>query len=426
MIYLQLCLRGIKPMKALPAFTLTLLALILGSFTLVACSPSSETTTAQYTGDNWDKVLEEAQGQTVYWHAWGGSPTINSYISWVGEYVKETYDIELKQVKVKDTVNVVTQVLTEKTADKNTDGSVDMVWINGENFRAMKDNDLLFGPFATKMPNFKFVDTLNKPTTLVDFTVPTDGYESPWGMAQLNFIYDSARVISPPTSIEELLAYAKANPGRFAYPAPPDFMGSTFLKQVLYETMDDPSLLQQEVTEDNFQESVQGLISFLDEIKPYLWQSGRNYPRDTTMIERLLADNEIDFAITFNPGHASEAIKDGRLPESARSFVMKDGTIGNTHFVAIPYNSGSTAAAQVVANFLISPHAQARKADPNVWGDPTVLGMQLLSPADKKLFDDLPLGPATLTASELGNVLPEPHSSWMEKVEEVWMERYIN
>ena len=400
--------------------------IILGGSLLVSCAPKSEPPPIQYTGDNWDKVLEEAQGQTVYWHAWGGSPTINSYINWVAKAVKDEYQIELKHVKVKDTANVVTQVLTEKAANQNNKGSVDMVWINGENFKAMKDNDLLFGPFATQMPNFEFVDTLNKPTTLVDFTIPTDGYESPWGMAQLNFIYDSARVSSPPTSLEDLLAYVKANPGRFAYPAPPDFMGTTFLKQVLYETVDNPDILQRPVEEDSFRKNISGLVYFLDEISPYLWQSGSNYPRDTTMIERLLADNEIDFAITFNPGHASEAIQDGRLPDTVRSFVMKQGTIGNTHFVAIPYNSAVTAAAQVVANFLLSPHAQARKSDPHIWGDPTVLSMQKLSYSNKKLFDDLPLGPATLTAEELGNVLPEPHPTWMAKVEILWLERYIN
>ena len=391
---------------------------------LISCVGKENQSSTKLTGEDWDSLLEEAKGQTVYWHAWGGSSVINEYIDWVAESVEELYDVEIKHVKISNTANVVSQVLAEKAGGKDYGGSVDLIWINGENFKSMKDNGLLFGPFAEQLPNFKFVDTTNKPTTLVDFTIPTDGYESPWGMAQLNFIYDSARLANPPKSIAEFLSYAKVNPGKFSYPAPPDFMGSTFLKQVLYETMDDPSVLQEPVNEELFRENIQGLADFLDEIRPYLWQKGQNYPKDTTMIERLLADNELDFAITFNPGHASEAINDGRLPASARSFVLEGGTIGNTHFVAIPYNSAAAAAAQVVANFLISPQAQARKADPRIWGDPTVLGMSQLDPADKKLFDDLPLGPATLNTEELGKVLPEPHPSWMEMVERFWLERY--
>lgn len=373
---------------------------------------------------NWNDLVTAAKGQEVYWHAWGGSPVINKYISWVAEQVDIRYGIKLNHIKVTDTANVVSQVLAEKTAGKDERGSVDMVWINGENFKSMKENNLLFGPFAKKLPNFRFVDTKNKPTTLVDFTIPTDGYESPWGMAQLNFFYDSARIKTPPTSMQKILAYAKQNPGRISYPSPPDYMGSTFLKQVLYETIDDTSILQQPVDDATFKENVKGLTFFLDEINPYLWQRGDNYPKDQTAMERLLADNEIDVAITFNPGHASEAIVAGRLPKTVRSFVMEGGTIGNTHFVAIPYNANAKAAAQLVANFLISPEAQLRKSDPDIWGDPTVLGIDLLDKEYKQLFKNLPLGPATLNLEELGKVLPEPHPSWMEKVEKFWLERY--
>src|SRR5690349_13833441 len=82
----------------------------------------------------------------------------------------------------------------EKAAGRDSGGSVDLVWINGENFRAMRQQGLLYGPFAADLPNFRYVDTEGKPTTLVDFTIPTEGYESPWGMAQFVLFYDGARV----------------------------------------------------------------------------------------------------------------------------------------------------------------------------------------------------------------------------------------
>src|SRR5690606_36141414 len=31
---------------------------------------------------DWPAVLEAARGQTVYWHAWGGSTTTNAFIAW--------------------------------------------------------------------------------------------------------------------------------------------------------------------------------------------------------------------------------------------------------------------------------------------------------------------------------------------------------
>ena len=392
---------------------------------IILC-PSIVAAAAETESKKWQDIVEQAKGQTVHWHAWGGSPTINSYIAWVRDEVKREYGINLQHVKVKDTAHVVSQVLAAKVAGKHTQGSVDMVWINGENFKAMKQNNLLFGPFANQLPNFVFVDTENKPTTLVDFTVPTDGYESPWGMAHLNFIYDSAQMKIPPTSVTEILAYAKKNPGRLSYPAPPDFMGSTFLKQVFYEVIPDTDVLQKPPTAENREPNIKILLNYLDALNPHLWQKGKNYPKDSTHLERLLGDNEVDIAISFNPGHASEAILDGRLPDTVRTFVMKGGSLGNTHFVAIPYNAKSQGAAQVVANFLISPEAQLRKSDPRIWGDPTVLDVDKLPSRYQKSFAMLPLGPATLSPKQLGKVLPEPHPDWMEAVERVWLERYAN
>ena len=58
----------------------------------------------------------------------------------------------------------------------------------------------------------------------------------------------------------------------------------------------------------------------------------------------------------------------------------------------------------VVANFLLSPEAQARKQDVRVWGDPTVLDLKALSPEDAGRFEGLELGPATLPPTALGPV----------------------
>ncbi|MDX1737682.1 MAG: ABC transporter substrate-binding protein, partial [Alphaproteobacteria bacterium] len=167
---------------------------------------------------NWEQIEKEAQGQTVYWNAWGGGETYNNYISWVAERVKAEYGINLEHVKIADTADAVRRVLAEKTAGRDADGSIDLIWINGENFRSMKESKLLFGPFTKNLPNFRLVDPNEKPATILDFTLPTDGYESPWGMAQLVFIYDQGRLTQPPKSMAEILAYAKANPGRITYP----------------------------------------------------------------------------------------------------------------------------------------------------------------------------------------------------------------
>ena len=372
---------------------------------------------------NWDAVLAEAEGQTVYWHAWGGSTNTNDFIAWVGEQVQAEHGVTLEHVKLTDTADAVTRVLTEKQAGEDDDGAVDMIWINGANFAAMKDADLLFGPFAEQLPNWALVDVEGK-TVSTDFTVPTDGYESPWAMAQVVFIHDTADLAEPLGSMEDIRAWAAANPGRFTYPQPPDFLGTTFLKQVLVDILPDPSVLQSPATDENYEATVAPLWAYLDDLTPNLWRQGRAYPATGDAQYALINDGEVDLAISFSPGAASAAIANFELPDTVRTFVLDKGTIGNASFVAIPYNSGSKAAAMVVADFILSPAAQARAQDPDLLGYGTVLNLNLLEPDDKALFDALDLGIATLTPEELGTAVAEPHPSWMTRIADDWISRY--
>ena len=373
----------------------------------------------------WPEIVAEAEGQEVFWNAWGGDERINAYIAWVGERVAADYGVTLRHVKLADTAEAVARVLAEKAAGRDEGGAIDLIWINGENFAAMKENGLLYGPIAGLLPNFALVDVAGKPTTLIDFTVPTEGYEAPWGAAKINFIYDSARVEAPPRSMAAFLDWARAHPGRFTYPAPPDFIGSTFLKQIVIETMADPGLLQAPVPDDaTFAAATAPLWDYLDALHPHLWRHGETFPTSGTAQRQLLDDGEVDISISFYPSEASSLIAQDLLPGTARVFVLDGGTIGNVHFVAIPYNARSKEGALVVANFLMSPEAQARKQDIAYWGDETVLAVGKLPPEQRKLFDELPLGAAALTPEQLGPTLLEPHPSWMTRIEAEWLTRY--
>ena len=375
--------------------------------------------------DAFHKTEDKARGQTVWFAAWAGSEKINAYLRWVAEQVQTRYGVTLKHFKLNNTADAVKRVLAEKSAGKDTGGGIDLIWINGENFRTMKEQKLLFGPFAERLTNWKYVDTKGKPATTMDFTIPTEGYESPWGMAQLVVIRDTARVAKAPRSLKQLAAYAKKNRGRFTYPAPPDFVGVTFLKQALYDLGADRATLAQPAGE-NFEQTTKPLWNFLDALHPALWQGGRSFPKNWPHQNRLLGDGEVYFSLTFNPGDVASSIAAGTLPDTVRGFVFKKGTIGNAHFVAIPYNARAKEGAQVVANFLLSAEAQARKADLNLWGDPTVLSIAKLPKAQRALFADIEANAATgaMSAKELGRSLPEPHPSWSDRLKEAWQKRY--
>jgi putative thiamine transport system substrate-binding protein len=369
---------------------------------------------------DWQATLDAAKGQTVYFNAWAGSDTINAYIAWVGGEVKARHGITLEHVKITDTAEAVRRVRDEVRAGK-ADGSVDLVWINGENFRAMKSEKLLFGPFATDLPNFALVDTEGKPTTLNDFAEPTDGFESPWGMAQLTFFADGTKVKPPPLSLPELISFAKANPGRVTYPAPPDFHGTTFVKQVFVESMSDRSVFARAIDKETFMAQAKVLTDALDRLHPHLWREGKQFPQSQAQVKQMVADGELLIGLSFNPNEPANLVATGEMPASTIAWQHTGGTIGNTHFVAIPINAKAKAGAQVVADFLLSPEAQARKADLRHWGDPTVLALSRLSPEDAKLFGG---GDAPGAVSWPGPAIPEPHGSWVPLIEALWLERY--
>ena len=394
---------------------------ILRTTALAFCALST-TATAQTDPENRDAVTAAANGQTVYWNAWGGSTQTNDFIAWVGERVSEDYSVTLEHVKLSDTADAVSRVLAEKSAGQNEDGAIDMIWINGANFAAMKDANLLFGPFAESLPNWALVDVQGK-SVQSDFTVPTDGMESPWAMAQVVFIHDTADLAAPLGSMEAILEWSSANPGRFTFPQPPDFLGTTFLKQALIDLLDDTTVLSAPVG-DNYDEVTAPLWDFMDALTPTLWRQGKAYPQTGPRQLQLIADNEVDLAISFSPGEASAAIANFQLPDTARTFVLDKGTLGNASFVAIPYNSGSSEGAMVVANFLMSAEAQTRAQNPDILGYGTVLNMDALSTDERAAFDALDLGVATLSPAELGTALPEPHPSWATRLADDWVARY--
>ncbi|MCZ6510808.1 MAG: ABC transporter substrate-binding protein [Alphaproteobacteria bacterium] len=392
------------------------LAIFLSAVVAVGAQPAA--------ADTWEETVTKARGQTVFWNAWAGDERINAYIAWAGAQVKNRYGVAVKHVKLSDTAEAVSRVVAEKAAGRTSGGSVDLIWINGENFAAMKRNKLLFGPWTSNAPNYRFVDTIGKKTTTIDFTIPVDGLEAPWGMAQFVFMYDSKSLPTPPTSIKGLLNWAKQNKGRFTYPQPPNFLGTTFLKQALIELVADPAVLQKEVDPKQFAAVTAPLWRFLDALHPAMWRSGKVFPQNGPAQHRLLDDGEVDIALSFQPAEASSLIARGALPDTVRTFVLAGGTVGNTSFVAIPFNAKARDGAMVLADFLMSPEAQARKQNPEFWGSGTVLAIDKLPVTEQNRFGNLKLGIATLPPERLGDTLLEPHTSWVTALEEDWAKRY--
>jgi putative thiamine transport system substrate-binding protein len=399
---------------------------------VVATELSAETEIAtKQNSPLWQSIEKKGINQDVYFHAWGGDAQINNYIQWVAEQVKAQYQIDLHHVKLTDTAEAVSRVLAEKSAGNNSQGQVDLVWINGANFASMAKNKLLEPHWAEQLPHFVLTNPSNNPAMSRDFGVPTEGMEAPWGQAALTFYFDSSTVKDVPETLPDLLNWTKQHPGRFTYPKPPEFLGMSFLKYaliILSESQPEAIKegLYQPVTEQSQAILLPHLWHFLDELHPHLWRKGKHFVSNGLALRRLMADTELQVSFTFSAAEIPSAISRYDLPDTTRTYRMQDGSLSNIHFVAIPYNAAHMDAAKLVTNFLLSPEAQAKKQQPSGWGDSSVLDLSQLTHEQQSLFNSAEQQHPSSNVVNIDNsrLLSELHPSWVNAITEQWLIRY--
>ena len=368
---------------------------------------------------SWSQIQDEARGQTVSLWMYGGDPQGNAYVDDVLVPAAEEAGVTLRRVPIADTKEALNQVIAERQAGR-TDGSVDLVWVNGDNFATGQQVDAWRCGWVDDLPNMQYTDP-EDPLIASDFGTPVEGCEAPWHKAQFSLVYDAAKVSDPPTTLAGVLEWAEENPGRFTYPAPPDFTGAAFVRQLLYSVSGGHEKVPAEYDQDAYDDLAPALWDRLRELAPSLWRDGRTYPRDSAALDKLFAQNQVDMTMTYGPATLTELVADGTFPKTTRVLPLEEGTLGNASFLAIPTTSGSSAGAMVVADLALSPEQQRLKADPRVWGQFTVLDEALLPAEDQEAFADLPASPVVPPYPALSrNANPELASAWVPALDEGW------
>ncbi|AEF42592.1 ABC transporter substrate-binding protein [Hoyosella subflava] len=383
--------------------------------TLAGCSaPSPDAPEPAET--TWTEVEEAAVGQTVSLWMWGGDEQGNRYVDSVLAPAAAEAGVTLRRVPVADTGEAVNRILAERQAGI-TDGDVDLVWVNGDNFATGKQAGAWLCNWTDQLPNMQYTDP-DDPLLLSDFGTPVDGCEAPWHKAQFTLVYDEASIPEPPATLEGVLQWAKDNPGRFTYPAPPDFTGSVFIREVLTRVADDVPL---EYSDEAYEQHSAPLFDTLNDLAPSLWRAGRTYPQTVEELNQLFADGQVDMMMTYGPATLTDLVGRGTFPDTTRVLLLDEGTVGNASFLAVPSTSGNSAGARVVANIALSPQQQLEKAKPDVWGQFTVLDSDRLNDEDRASFDALPESPVVPTYEELSrNARPELATAWVPALDEGW------
>ena len=404
-----------------------LLALLL-AFTLLfsfnGCGQKqSGTQELDLSSAEWDEIVEAARGTTVTFYGWGGDENRNNWLNTtVADYVKEHYDIALEVVGM-DINDILSKLSGEKQAGSET-GSIDMIWINGENFYSAKDNGLLYGPFTEQLPNMEAYIDLEDPETLNDFCMPIEGYEAPYAKAQMVFFNDSAVTPEAPASAEELLEFCKKYPGKVTYPALPDFTGSAFVRNIIYELCGWEQFQDMEADYDTVKAAIEPALDYLRELNPYLWNEGKTFPESSTTVDAMFADGELVMNMSYGPFSVATGIAEGTYTDTTRTFVFDNGTIGNTNYMAIAFNSPNKAGAMVVINAILSAELQLTQYEQ--LRELPVVSADKLSAEEQAAFDAVDLGEGVLSQTELlEHRLPEMPASLVPVIEEIWLNEVV-
>ncbi len=373
---------------------------------------------------SWSQVEAAAKGQTVNLWMYGGDQQGDSYVDRYLIPAAARAGVNLKRVPIADTKDALNRILSEKQAGL-THGTVDLVWANGANFGTGKQAEAWKCNWTQLLPNMKYTDP-NDPLLTNDFGTPVDGCEAPWHKAQFAIAYNSATVKDPPHSFAQLAQWITAHPGRFTYPAPPDFTGSVFVREMLYDTAGGYRNVPLAFHQSSYDRLSPALYTQLNALKSSLWRGGQSYPQSSDALNQLYADGQVDFTMTYGPATLTKLVDSGTYPSATTVATFTEGTVGNASFLAIPSTSAASAGAMVVANLALSPRQQAMAADPAVWGQFTVLDLATLGPADRALFTNLPHSAVVPSYDVLSkNANPELSAAWVPVLDDGWRKNVL-
>ena len=393
---------------------------------------------------SWDDVLARAAEEgEVNWFHWGGSDNLNTWIDTVVAPQLADLGVTLQTSRIPNTRDAVDLVLADAAADRGVgQGSVDAIWINGENFFTLASQDLTLGSYADKLPNSVYFNfDASDPASgvnLFDFGYPTELREVPWSGGQYICFIDTARLPreNAPSSYADLEEWLRNDPGRFTYVRPPHFQGNTFVQSVLYAHNPDGTGAEpfqrnaSDFTAEEFTALVTPGFEYLKRIEPFVLGGGGAdgdrgspiYPEDNNANETLLVNGEVDMQCRFGIYSVAVGIENGTLAETTENIIFPAGNmIKNKNFIGIPANSPNPAAALVLANVLSDPANQISKLAEIVYD----LGVDvpLLNDADQAAVVEAAPNLHGVTFQGLAEAtVPDTNSSLVDVIETVWIE----
>jgi putative spermidine/putrescine transport system substrate-binding protein len=182
----------------------------------------------------------------------------------------------------------------------------------------------------------------------------------PYRASSVLLAYDPAKVPNPPTSLDALLAWIRANPGRFAYNSPnTGGSGDSFVQTVLSRYL--PADVQQQMTSGYHQDLEKAWdpgFQVLTDLNKSVYQAGV-YPNGNNATMQLLQSGEIWMAPVWSDQFLS-AQQTGSLPPTVKAVQITDPSFtGSATQMGVLKASTKQDLAFRLANWILDPAQQA-------------------------------------------------------------------
>jgi len=263
---------------------------------------------------------------------------------------------------------------------------------------------LLTGVDTKNVPNLASVDS--------SLLTPVNGMAVPYRGSAVVLAYDSAKVPELKT-LDELLAWVKANPGRFTYNSPSTGgSGQGFVNAVLSRYVSDPAQLKTMQTgyDVSLQPQWDKGLQTLRDLGPSIYQN--TYPNGNQDVLNLLSKGQIDLAPTWSDMFLSSK-KSGALGASFKAVSISEPALpGGASYLGLPKNGKDQQAALTLFNWLLEPAQQAQIADA-IAGYPAIAKDKL--PADaQRTFTGLNTN--ALTPFFSSKMVSDMNAAWQKRV----------
>lgn len=294
--------------------------------------------------------------KTVSLWATGSDNVREVYETLVDDFNKNSEYAGKYEVKLNFMLNGTgTQTLTDmlasakKANQQNTD--YDIVDLGGDDLSKVVSQigeDAFVKLDSSKVPNAAGVSAKS--------SVATD-YAQPFRGTTVVLAYDSEKVTNPPKTWDELTAWIKANPGRFAYNTPgTGGAGDSFARTSVYNFMDAEAITSDDAKwEDSWDKG----FEYLKSLHQYMYKSGGSivYPNKNQGTLDLLNQGEIDMCPNWADMVLSQRA-DGTLKDTIKITQIEPALTGSFQSLVIPTFGSNTDGAYAFMNYMLSDKAQ--------------------------------------------------------------------